>query len=84
VKCITPKKIRSRAGVWWALILLLLLAYVLSIGPVYAHSFHASGDVGDEAAELLHTYYVPVVWLCRHSEPAHKAFTWYLRWCCNR
>jgi hypothetical protein len=73
-----PKK-RARAWFLWAPIPLLLLAYLLSIGPVYSHALHSSGD-RNEARKTLDTTYAPIVWLGRHSTSARKAVDWYMSW----
>jgi hypothetical protein len=74
-----PKKKRVRAWFVWAPILLLLLAYVLSIGPAYSHAVRSSGDA-NEARKMLDTTYAPIVWLARHSAPVRKAIDRYMSW----
>jgi hypothetical protein len=70
-----PKK-RSRAWIWWALIAVVLLAYLLAMGPVSSRAFLLSGD----AKNALSGIYAPVGWLCEHSAFARDVVGWYVAW----
>jgi hypothetical protein len=70
-----PKK-RSRKGIWWALIALVLLAYLLAMGPVSSRALLLSGDPKDALSGI----YAPVGWLCEHSAFARYVVGWYVAW----
>jgi hypothetical protein len=64
-----PQK-RSRAC--WAVLVILFLAYLLSIGPVYwlANTTRTYGII---------RIYAPVLYLTNKSAPATQALRWYVR-----
>jgi hypothetical protein len=70
-----PKK-RTRAWILWALIVVVLLAYPLSMGPANHYALNSKGLAGINRME---TVYAPIWWLRRHSEWAKAAIDWYLR-----
>jgi hypothetical protein len=65
-----PKK-RSRAWIWWAL--LVLVVYPLSAGPAWwiADRF--------DCWDAVFVAYLPVSWPLSHVPQLYAAFIWYLR-----
>ena len=66
---------RGRRGVgWWAMwVLVAVLGYALSVGPVMR--FCRRAFVNNRA---VRTFYRPLVWSWVHCEPSRRVFNWYL------
>ena len=68
------------AWIWIVSTVLVVVLYVLSIGPVYgglARSSIAGHDV-DAKRRTASAFYYPIHWLRRHSTSVRKAADWYL------
>src|SRR5262245_25605813 len=63
---------RKRPGVaFWATVMVVVgVAYVLSIGP--AHSEAADEWLGDGAKAAVRQFYWPINWLCQNGPPSIK------------
>lgn len=61
-----------RFGLALAIVFLLLLLYVLSIGPAYRLA--ATGRISESA---FNTTYVPIFWIGQHSDTASQLIIWY-------
>lgn len=60
------------------LILLLLLGYVLSIGPVIC--LVESGTMPEVVVTIAHTLYLPLLTACEYSPPLKHLLNAYLDW----
>ncbi|HEV3300524.1 MAG TPA: hypothetical protein VG055_12830 [Planctomycetaceae bacterium] len=65
-----PKK-RSRAWVWWATLVVLLLAYPLSMPPAMNWTI-SHGHVG-----AVYRFYSPVLWVTGRVGVVRRFINWY-------
>ena len=52
----------------------LLIAYPLSFGPVVAGYYKGTAH----PPRWMEGFYVPIGWLCSHSDTVNAVFTWYM------
>ncbi len=69
----------TRAWFLWALVAVVFVAYLISVGPVGARILASSGNP-KTAPKMLSGIYAPVGWLCSHSNFAHSCVLRYMRW----
>ncbi len=59
-------------------IFLLLLTYVLSIGPAYAYLINHFGNVSEHTSERITSFYSPIYYPCRADKPFFYQFNEYI------
>lgn len=73
-----PAKSRSSSAAWSALIVVVPLIYVLSVGPVAYVALRLS--MYNAAVAQARTFYAPVIWLHDHTflkEPLNGYLEWW-------
>ncbi len=60
---------------------ILLMVYILSIGPVAASVEDSKGNVPPEYQASLRTFYAPLVWLMDRNYSCRKLYAKYHRIC---
>jgi len=67
----------SAIAVYILIAVILLLSYVLSIGPVIGMA--ERGYIGERAIPYLRTFYAPLQYIQDRSQTAARLFDWYCR-----
>ncbi|HEY3965718.1 MAG TPA: hypothetical protein VGM05_14265 [Planctomycetaceae bacterium] len=66
---------RERWAKWTAAMLLVVLSYPVSVGPVSWISAH--GWISVKVSAMLHSFYAPLAYLQTHSELIGRWMFWY-------